>query len=221
MAAPCFLIYFIFSASCLVDGQPPKYALKGGWGFLKPDIAGHPDGILWKYNGNKVVEFNGNEQQEFSPYHSRIILNWVSAELNISELRFEDSGDYELEVHINKALHRSFHKLEVIDLVPRPSISCELMDGGGSNVSAELLCSAAPGRPRAGVAFEWRTRGDVRRGPRLHIPLGGDYDDDVYSCNVSNLLSSKEATFPAKDCYPGTLSLRRLNLSLTSLLESL
>lgn len=81
---------------------------------MKPDIAGHPDRILWKYNGNKVVEFNGKEQKEFSPYENRITLDWVSAELDISDLRFEDSGNYELEVHINKALHRSFHKLEVI-----------------------------------------------------------------------------------------------------------
>ncbi|XP_056284429.1 uncharacterized protein LOC130202719 isoform X2 [Pseudoliparis swirei] len=202
MAARCFLFYFIFSTSCLVDGQPSKHALKGGRGFLKPDIAGHPDRILWKYNGNKVVEFNGKEQKEFSPYENRITLDWVSAELDISDLRFEDSGNYELEVHINKALHRSFHKLEVIDLVPKPTISCEVIDGGSSNVSGELLCSAEPRRPQAVVTFEWRTRGDVRPGPRLHISLGDAYDDEVYRCNVSNLLSSEEATFPAKDCYP-------------------
>ncbi|XP_034416688.1 dentin sialophosphoprotein-like [Cyclopterus lumpus] len=202
MAARYFLFYFIFIPSCLVAGQPSQYALKGGRGFLRPDIAGHPDGILWKYNGNKVVEFNGKEQEVFSPYEHRITLDWVSAELDISDVRFEDSGDYELEVDIRKVLHRSFHKLEVIDTVPKPTISCEMNDGGSSNVSGELLCSAEPRQPQSFMTFEWRTHGDVWPGPRLPISLGDAYDDEVYSCSVSNLLSREEATFPAKDCYP-------------------
>ncbi|XP_068428839.1 protein starmaker-like isoform X2 [Clinocottus analis] len=202
MAARYFLFYFIFITSYLVDGQSSKYALKGGKVSLRPDIAGHPDGILWKYNGNKVVEFNGNEQEDFSPYENRITLDWVSAELDIIDLRFEDSGDYELEVDIKKALHRSFYKLEVIDTVAKPTISCEMNDGGSSNVSGELVCSAEPRPPRSLMKFEWRTHGDVRPGPQLRISLGDTHDDKVYSCNVSNNLSSEEATFTAKDCYP-------------------
>lgn len=81
---------------------------------MKPDITGHPDGILWKFKGNKVVEFDGQQQQVFRPYENRITLNWVTAELNIADLRSEDSGDYVLEVEINNALRTSYYALEVM-----------------------------------------------------------------------------------------------------------
>ncbi|XP_042349966.1 nucleolar and coiled-body phosphoprotein 1-like isoform X2 [Plectropomus leopardus] len=200
MARWYFLVSFICT-SCIVAGQFPKYALKGHPVLLKPDISGHPDGILWKHNGNKVVEFNGNEEHVYKPFKDRITLDWVSAELDIANLRFEDSGEYELEVEINKGLRRSLYKLEVIDEVAKPTISCEMNDGGSSNGSGKLVCSAEPRQPQSLMTFEWRSKEKVQPGPNLTISLGGRHDDEVYSCNVSNPLSSKAATFTAKDCY--------------------
>ncbi|XP_032385462.1 uncharacterized protein LOC116697933 isoform X2 [Etheostoma spectabile] len=188
--------------TCAVAGQSPKYALKGQEFFLKPDIAGQPDGILWKHNGNKVVEFNGIEQLVYTPYENRITLYWVSAELSITELRFEDSGDYELETEVNKELHSSIYKLEVIDKVAKPTISCDMSDGSSSNKSGRLVCSAEPRQPQSLMKFEWRTHGGVQPGPELTISLGKEHDDGVHSCSVSNPLSNETATFAAKDCYP-------------------
>lgn len=81
---------------------------------MNPDITGRPDRILWKHNGNKVVEFNGNEESVYNQYENRITLDWHSAELLITDLRFEDSGDYELEVFMNRNLRQYNYKLEVI-----------------------------------------------------------------------------------------------------------
>ncbi|XP_039674964.1 uncharacterized protein LOC120570610 isoform X2 [Perca fluviatilis] len=201
MARRYFLVYFIFP-SCLVAGQSPKYALKGQEFFLKPDVAGHPDGILWKHNGNKVVEFNGNEQHVYTPYENRITLDWVSAELSITELRFEDSGDYELEIEVNKEVYRSIYKLQVIDKVAKPTISCKMSNGSSSNSSGQLVCSAEPRQPQSLMKFEWRTHGGVQPGPELTISLGEEHDDDVHGCSVSNPLSNETATFTTKDCYP-------------------
>ncbi|KAL7385109.1 hypothetical protein ABVT39_015717 [Epinephelus coioides] len=187
---------------CLVAGQSPKYALKGNTVHLEPGINGQPDGILWKHNGNKVVEFNGNEEHVYNPYKDRITLDWVSAELDIANLRFEDSGEYELEVDINKGLHRSVHILEVIDEVAKPTISCEMIDGSSSNKSGKLVCTTEPRRPESLMKFEWSSNGKVQRGPNLLISLGEKHDDEVYSCHVSNPLSRETATFTAKDCHP-------------------
>uniref|UniRef100_UPI001A982CFE signaling lymphocytic activation molecule-like n=1 Tax=Gasterosteus aculeatus aculeatus TaxID=481459 RepID=UPI001A982CFE len=184
---------------CLVSGQSSTFGLKGGKVFLKPDITGHPDGILWKFKGNKVVEFEGQQQQVFRPYENRITLNWVTAELNIADLRLEDSGDYVLEVEINNVLNNSYYALEVMDKVSRPTISCKMNDGGSLNVSGELVCSA---EPQPSLKFEWGARGNVQLGPQLQIPLGDEHDDEVYSCSVSNQLSKETTTFTAKDCYP-------------------
>uniref|UniRef100_A0AAQ4PLU8 Ig-like domain-containing protein n=1 Tax=Gasterosteus aculeatus aculeatus TaxID=481459 RepID=A0AAQ4PLU8_GASAC len=199
MAAWYFLICFLAIPSCLVSGQSSTFGLKGGKVFLKPHITGHPDGILWKFKGNKVVEFDGQQQQVFRPYENRITLNWVTAELNIADLRSEDSGDYVLEVEINNALRTSYYALEVMDKVSRPTISCKMNGGGSLNVSGELVCSA---EPQPSLKFEWGARGNVQLGPQLQIPLGDEHDDEVYSCSVSNQLSKETTTFTGKDCYP-------------------
>ena len=81
---------------------------------MKTSVSEQPDEILWKHNGIKVVEFNGNEQQVYSPYIDRVTLDWVSAELSITHLTYEDSGEYELEIYRNQMLSRSYYKLEVI-----------------------------------------------------------------------------------------------------------
>ncbi|XP_073329208.1 uncharacterized protein [Pagrus major] len=201
MARRYFLVFF-FLTSSLVTGESPRYELRGQKVNLKPDIPGQPDSILWKRNGNKVVEFNGQEEEVYGQYANRISLDWHTAELNITDLRFEDSGDYELEVYMNKQFSSSLHKLEVIDKVAKPTISCEMNDGGGSNKSGTLLCSVEPRQPQSSMWFEWQSHGNVQPGPQLTISLGDKYDDEVYSCRVSNPLSEETATFTAKDCYP-------------------
>ncbi|XP_070770943.1 protein starmaker-like [Enoplosus armatus] len=199
------LAYFVLT-SCLVAGQSTKYALKGQEVNLKPAITGQPNSILWKHNGNKVVEFDGKEQQVYSPYENRITLDWHSAELIIDDLRFEDSGDYELEVEINKLLHQSHFPLEVIDKVVKPTISCEMNGGSSSNISGTLQCSAEPRAPQSLMKFEWKSHGEgkAQLSPKLTIPLGDKHDNKVHVCMVSNPLSRETATFTAKDCYPGT-----------------
>ncbi|XP_041663604.1 uncharacterized protein LOC121522964 [Cheilinus undulatus] len=203
MGLSYFLAYFILSFF-LVAGQTPKYVLKGKGDHLKPDIPGQPNSILWKHNGNKIVEFDGSEEQVYDLYRNRITLNWITAELEITDLRYEDSGDYELEVDVNDELHSSESKLEVIDKVVTPTISCKLNEGSstdGSVVKATLLCSAEPRRPESLMKFEWRSQGKLHPGNKLPISLGDTQIDEDYVCTVSNPLSSERATFRAKDCY--------------------
>ncbi|KAK5890377.1 hypothetical protein CesoFtcFv8_013902 [Champsocephalus esox] len=201
MARRYFLTYFTLT-SFLVAGQSPEYALQGGEVSLKPDVTGHPDGILWKHKGNKVVEFNGNEQRVYKPFENRITVDWVSAAIQITDLRFEDSGEYELELELNKKLQSFFYQLEVIDKIAKPTISCEINDDGIGNISGKLLCSAEPGRLQTVKKLEWRSHGSVQPGPEFNISLGGEHNEEEYSCTVSNPRSSGTATFTAKDCYP-------------------
>ncbi|XP_010790370.1 ABC transporter F family member 4 isoform X2 [Notothenia coriiceps] len=201
MARRYFLTYFTLT-SFLVAGQSPEYALQGGEVSLKPGVTGNPDGILWKHNGNKVVEFNGKEQHVYKPFENRITVDWVSADIQITDLRFEDSGEYELELELNKKLQRFLYQLDVIDKIAKPTISCEINDDSIGNISGKLLCSAKPGRLQSVKKLEWRSQGSVQPGPEFNIPLGGEHNEEEYSCTVSNPLSSETATFTAKDCYP-------------------
>ncbi|XP_035533166.1 uncharacterized protein LOC118339567, partial [Morone saxatilis] len=199
MALRLFVSYFIFTSG-LVAGET-VYKLKGEEFNFKPNITGHPGNILWKHNGNKVVEFDGNEQQVYSTYLNRITLDWHTADLTISDLSFEDSGDYELEAFKSGGnLETSHFNLVVIDKVANPTISCKM--NNGSIISGTLMCSAEPRHPPSLMKFEWSSSGDVQPGPQLTINLGEKLDDEVYTCSVSNPLSKETATFTAKDCYP-------------------
>ncbi|XP_034550199.1 T-lymphocyte surface antigen Ly-9-like [Notolabrus celidotus] len=172
---------------------------------FKHDIFGRPITILWTHNEKKVVEFNNKEEHVYSPYEDRITLNWETAELEITGLRFEDSGDYELEVNINHSLYSSHYKLEVIDKVTSPTISCEMNEGSSSDLSktnATLLCSAETRTSESLMKFEWMSKGKtLHLGPKLTISLGDKLDEVEYNCSVSNPLSSETATFTARECH--------------------
>ncbi|XP_053184232.1 CD48 antigen-like [Scomber japonicus] len=195
MAHLHILAYFICAFS-LVAGQSPIYALKGQEVNIITSTSRQPDEILWKHNGNKVVEFNGQEQQVYPPYENRLTLDWHTAELNINELTFEDSGSYELETVLKKDFKRSFYKLEVIDKVTKPTISCQMINA----TQATLMCSAESSRPQSLVKIEWSSHGIVQPGPNLTISL--EDNTEVYSCGASNPLTKDTATFTATDCHP-------------------
>lgn len=81
---------------------------------MDPVITKSPDGILWKHNGNKVVEFGGTEEQVFGAYEGRASVDRNTARLLISDLRLEDSGEYELEVFARGKWRQTSYELEVI-----------------------------------------------------------------------------------------------------------
>ncbi|XP_076603881.1 uncharacterized protein LOC143330967 isoform X2 [Chaetodon auriga] len=197
--APRYFLAFLTFTSCTAAIESLKYALKGQEVSLKPDIAANSADILWKHNGNKVVEFDGREELVYGQFESRITLDWHSAELTITDLSFEDSGNYDLEIFRDNKLHYFRYKLEVIENVAKPTISCKMNDDGESGT---LACSAEPRQPQSLMKFEWSSHGNVLPGPQLIIPLGQKHDDEEYSCHVSNPLSNETATFTAKHCYP-------------------
>uniref|UniRef100_A0A3Q3M5T2 CD58 molecule n=1 Tax=Mastacembelus armatus TaxID=205130 RepID=A0A3Q3M5T2_9TELE len=204
----CYYINILLFTLYLSYCQSSIYALKGQSVTLRPEVSGQPEQLLWKHKGNKVVEFDGSEQQVYSPFDNRITLDWHSAELDVKDLRYEDSGEYELEVYMNKMLHRSQYNVKVIDRVPKPTISCETHNGSSSNTDgaqATLMCSVESKEPQSLMKFEWISRGNVQPGPELTIHLKDKHDDEEYSCRVSNPLTLETSTFIAKDCYPGKI----------------
>ncbi|XP_047456448.1 nucleolar protein dao-5-like isoform X5 [Mugil cephalus] len=199
MICRIILAYWILTP-CLVAGQSTTYGLVGGTVTLKAD-EDTPDEILWKHKGNKVVEFSGNEQQEFGSFSNRITLDWGSADLTITNLRYEDSGEYVLEVYKNSKLTKSVLYLEVIDKVAKPTISCKKSTDSStdtSEIQATLTCSSEPGQFQSLLKFQWSSHEEP--GPHLTIPLGGKLDDEVYTCTASNPVSEASTTFTAKDC---------------------
>ncbi|XP_054642120.1 CD48 antigen-like [Dunckerocampus dactyliophorus] len=186
------VVYFILAA---VSAQDVKYYLEGQDIRLVPYIVGKPNVIVWTHGGDDVVIWEWSmEQRVFPPYDNRIILDRASAELTIKNATYEDSGDYDLEVLINKWMPHFRYRIEVIDKVSKPNISCEMSDAK----QATLVCSTESKHPHL-LEFKWSSRGNEQTAPNLTITVE---NDDVYCCEVSNPLTNETASFNAKDCFP-------------------
>ncbi|XP_047226752.1 kinesin-related protein 12-like isoform X2 [Girardinichthys multiradiatus] len=206
MALRCFLVCLTVNYY-LVAGQATEYFLRGETSSFTANIKETPDNILWKHGGNKVVEFTGSEQLSFGSFEHRVTLDWHSADLTISNLVFEDSGLYELEIFANSKLNRRSFQMEVIDKVAKPTISCNMHTASTSNqfgVQATLTCSSPSKYHQSLLTFQWRSDANMHLGPELMISLGGELDNHIYSCTVRNPLTEESAAFTAKDCYPDT-----------------
>lgn len=94
------------------------YGLKGQQVQFDPPINGQPVEILWKHNDKKVVEFSDNEEQVFGSYEGQVSLDWLTAQLQISDLRLEDSGTYEYEIYMHGKWFQSSYELEVMGKNP-------------------------------------------------------------------------------------------------------
>ncbi|XP_043987230.1 probable elastin-binding protein EbpS isoform X2 [Gambusia affinis] len=196
---------------CLVSAQNTKYALVGEKvefiGFNNKEI---PTDILWKHiEGHsvyKVVHFDGSQEKLFGSYEGRVTLDWRSADLSISNLRYEDSGLYDLEIQINNKQMTKRYELIVIDRVTKPTISCEINNASTSESAgkATLLCSLPSHSDQSLLKFQWSTNAKIQSGHMLKIPLRGEFDDHQYNCTVNNPLTQESAVFFAKDCYHET-----------------
>ncbi|XP_053734002.1 uncharacterized protein LOC128766409 isoform X2 [Synchiropus splendidus] len=188
--------FFIFS---LAAARGLEYALKGHEIYIKPPDFVPPEKIFWRHNGKDVVMVNGREKQEYGSYKGRIMLNRYSAELWIKDVRFEDGGEYELEVwHKNQEypIQKMYYHFEVIAKVSITDVSCEMDD----DHQAKLVCSAKSSHPQL-LTFEWSFDGTQHPGSNLTIGLNKD-DKRVFTCHVKDPLSEDKATLAAGKCFP-------------------
>ncbi|XP_061829603.1 uncharacterized protein [Nerophis lumbriciformis] len=192
MAYQQVLLYVICTLTA-VSAQDVKYFLKGQDIHLAPSISQRPIGILWLHNRNDVVLFIRTEDVVYPPYKNRVALDWLSAELTIKNATYEDSGVYDLDVNINNKLHTFQYRIEVIDQVSKPNISCERSD----TQQATLVCSTESKQPHL-LMFKWYSRGKEYTGPNLTV--WNEDDGQVYRCDVSNPLTNETASF-TNDCF--------------------
>lgn len=201
--AALFFYVCVFLKLTLVAGQSVHYVLKGREAILSPALSKAPDDILWKHNGVKVITFDSAEERVFHPYEGRVTLGWGTAELTIADVRYEDSGEYELDALFRDRLSRSQYMLKVLDKVSKPVIRCEMNDDSSNSTSmrrATLLCSSDSNTPEA-LTFKWNLEGKSHLGQTLTIALGNEHDHIEYSCTATNPLHAESNVFLAKDCY--------------------
>uniref|UniRef100_A0A8C6U1U8 Ig-like domain-containing protein n=1 Tax=Neogobius melanostomus TaxID=47308 RepID=A0A8C6U1U8_9GOBI len=208
----------------LVAGQPGAvhYVLKGREATLPTGLPKAPDDILWKHNGDKVITFDSKEERVFPPYEGRVTLSWATAELTIADVRYEDSGEYELDAFIKNKLHRSQYMLKVLDKVSKPVIRCELNDESRNSTSVRgtLHCSSDSNTPEV-LTFKWNLEGKSHLGQALNIALGDEHDHIEYSCTASNPTHAETNVFMAKDCHTAERTSKALDVIVPIIIASL
>ncbi|XP_068507810.1 uncharacterized protein [Syngnathus scovelli] len=198
-----FLWMFLFSSFVSVSSSPdslqdPQYVLKGQEINFLPSLPGKPDRVGWIHEGRDVVWFDPQTGKEdvSSSYKDRITLEQDSPRLTIKDATYKDSGNYDLKLMINDQHHHLKYRIEVIEKVDQPHISCVLT----SPNRVLLVCSTDSKHPDL-LEFKWSSDGKEHSGPNLQINVRGKHDDRVYRCDVSNPLTKETANFTAGDCF--------------------
>lgn len=90
------------------------YGERGQEMTLKPDIRGKPQEILWKHNGNMIVEYDESQMMEYGSFKGRVVLDFETGQLTIRDLNIHDSGQYQSEILINGKIQSSRQNVTVL-----------------------------------------------------------------------------------------------------------
>ncbi|KAJ8283121.1 hypothetical protein COCON_G00056400 [Conger conger] len=131
--------------------------------------------ILWRWNTNKVVEFNRKGLHDYGKFQGRTILDVTTGALTLTHLRESDSGEY-------------------VDAVDKPTVTCQV-----NRTSVTLLCS---GDDRPATQYRWEGPAiEPQPGPQLKIEAA-ETSDSVYTCVLNNPVSESRTELPVKSCFP-------------------
>uniref|UniRef100_A0A4W5L871 Ig-like domain-containing protein n=1 Tax=Hucho hucho TaxID=62062 RepID=A0A4W5L871_9TELE len=189
---------------CIYDGQfvnaagpsTTHYVITNGNVIINPGIRGGVLlEILWKHGVNKAVEWDTTGIQEFRDFQGKTSLNTTTGEITIRQLTKQLSGVYEAECMIGGEIQTFQQRVEVIDPVPQPEVTCEL------NSTMATLCCSAEG-PLMEYRWSWSDhQGEMwsQEQTGLHY-ITTSPESDSYTCEVRNPVSEKTQTYNSNDC---------------------
>ncbi|XP_031648604.1 cell wall protein IFF6 isoform X2 [Oncorhynchus kisutch] len=188
---------------CIYGGQfvnagpsTTRYVITNGNVILNPGIRGGVlQDILWKHGVNKAVEWSTGGIQEFRDFKGRTSLNTTTGEITIRQLTKQLSGVYEAECMIGHKIQTFQQRVEVIDTVSQPEVTCEL-----NGTVATIHCSAE------GPLVEYRWSWPDHQGEMWSQEQNGQHynikspESVSYTCEARNPVSEKTLTYSSNDC---------------------
>ncbi|NXV22592.1 HECA2 protein, partial [Cepphus grylle] len=156
----------------------------------------------WEYISNTTPEFILQYYADFqaptiyAAYQGRVVFYPENGSILLQRLRETDSGIYKATVDLMQDKARTT-LLEVIQPVPQPELQCSSNPAGSP---IELVCVVPEGTV---ASISWKKDGHPlppekcyllsEKDTVLQIRNGEKSDCGSYSCNVSNVISWKEA----------------------------
>nr|XP_029505734.1 daf-12-interacting protein 1-like [Oncorhynchus nerka] len=189
---------------CIYGGQfvnaaglsTTRYVITNGNVILNPGIRGGVlQEILWKHGVNKTVEWSTGGIQEFQDFKGKTTLNTTTGEITIRQLTKQLSGVYEAECVIGQKIQTFQQRVEVIDPVSQPKVTCEL-----NGTMATIHCSAE------GPLVEYRWSWPDHQGEMWSQEQTGQHynikspESVSYTCEARNPVSEKTLTYSSNDC---------------------
>ncbi|XP_045061772.1 uncharacterized protein LOC121558582 [Coregonus clupeaformis] len=173
-----------------------RYVITNSNVIINPGIRGGVlQEILWKHGENKAVEWATAVITTFREFKGKTSLNTTTGEITIRQLTKQLSGVYEAECLISGKIQTFQQRVEVIDPVSQPEVTCEL-----NGTMATLHCRAE------GPLVEYRWSWPDHQGEMWSQEQTGQHynikspESDSYSCEARNPVSEKTQTYNSNDC---------------------
>uniref|UniRef100_A0AAY4EVY4 Ig-like domain-containing protein n=1 Tax=Denticeps clupeoides TaxID=299321 RepID=A0AAY4EVY4_9TELE len=161
--------------------------------IFKVGLRSHVEEILWKLNGNKMVEWDrmGSGVTEYLQFKGRTRLNTKTGDVTVTGVTTADRGLYEAEITVNRKIKRFTQQVDVIDPVRNTRISCDVT---GSTVT--LVCEADGPL----LSYSWTGPGLQNPENRSQIQISQENLGSNYTCLVKNPVSEETQNYTAGDC---------------------
>ncbi|KAJ8407415.1 hypothetical protein AAFF_G00279890 [Aldrovandia affinis] len=164
---------------------------------LRPNIKGSLEDILWKWNDDKIIEFDQTQVYQYGQFKGRTILDFKTGDFTLQHLKVSDSGKYRGELQIAGQLHYYEQTVKVLDALDKPAVTCQVNDNG----TVTLLCA---GDQSPLTQYSWEGP-DTQDQPGYELQIRREESqssDSVYTCVVKNPVSENREDFPVKSCFP-------------------
>ncbi|KAI4895274.1 hypothetical protein NFI96_022174 [Prochilodus magdalenae] len=159
---------------------------------LVPKVKGKLQTILWKYQGNKVVELEPSEYRWYK-FQDQAHLNNDTGVLTLLKLDKKRSGPYQSEIQMDGKLHNLDFNVHVMDPVPVPKVTCELPSPG----QKMLKCSL---NPPVQADLQWTGPNHFESvGHMLNVSNDTSLES-VYFCTAVNEVSRNSTQFSLRGC---------------------
>ncbi|XP_029031545.1 natural killer cell receptor 2B4-like [Betta splendens] len=176
-----------------------RYVKVGGSLNLRPKASSdHFNNILWKHNGNLVVEWVEDKVpvEFYSTFKGRSRLDTTNGRLEVNSMTKAESGFYSTE--INKLVQSDRYDVKVIGAVPVPEVTRKpLTCGTGSDQRmCTLACNGLESiKDAEPITYSWKRDGEViPDSSSANLTITNEEDTQrvkTYSCLIKNPVSQK------------------------------
>ncbi|XP_049340762.1 uncharacterized protein LOC103041975 isoform X2 [Astyanax mexicanus] len=165
---------------------------------FNPGITTAFESVLWKFNNDKVVEFEDGKVRWFQ-FEDKGHFDEKTGVLTLNGLSKKQSGSYESEILVSGNLQTKKYEIKVIDAVSKPKVNCTKDDEG---TVTSLECFLEP--EVNGAEFTWGGPGD-KKTPGKTFQITEEMRKDhnaLFFCTATNQLGEKDTEFYLRDCVP-------------------